>query len=162
MIGPSGDAAEDNLSNITIELEENELILEDFGDVKGDTWQTKKIVLSNGVCLMAKGAGGSMRGVRHRENRPDMVICDDILKDDAAESPTQRDKIYRWVKRVVIPLGKKIFLIFVNTIFHEDDLINRLLNEIEDGKHNDWIGLRFSCWMQDSPQLGPLWPGKLE
>ena len=157
IIGASASAAEENLENIKTELEDNEKLISDFGELKGKTWRTDKIVLTNETCIMARGAGASMRGVRHRQNRPDMVIMDDILKDDAAESKTQRDKMFRWCKRVVIPLGKKIFLLWINTIFHEDDLVCRLLAEIKAGQHPNWIGLRFSCWKKDNPADGPLW-----
>jgi len=159
LIGASATAAEENLENIITEIEENELILSDFGDLKGDTWKNDKIELSNGTCIMARGAGASMRGVRYREHRPDLVIMDDILKDEAAESKTLRDKLFRWCKRVVLPLGRNIFLVWINTIFHDDDLVVRLLKEIEDGNHPDWIGLRFSCWIKDIPDNGPTWAG---
>jgi len=158
IIGASSTAAEENLENVKTELEDNEHLIDDFGDLKGSTWKNDKIVLANGTCIMARGAGASMRGVRHRQHRPDMVVMDDILKDEAAESKTQRDKLFRWCKRVVIPLGKKIFLLWINTIFHEDDLVCRLLAEIKDGQHPNWIGLRFSCWKKDRPEEGPLWP----
>jgi len=159
LIGASATAAEENLENIKTELEENDLILADFGELKGETWKTEKIELTNGTCIMARGAGASMRGVRYRENRPDLVIMDDIMKDDSADSKVQRDKLFRWCKRVVLPLGRKIFLVWINTIFHDDDLVVRLLKEIKAGDHPDWIGLRFSCWVKDQPDNGPLWPG---
>ena len=155
LIGPSREAADENLLNIRTEIEENELILQDFGELKGPVWTNSKVELSNGTCIMAKGAGSSMRGVRFREHRPDLIVLDDILKDDAAESPTQRDKIDRWFRRVVIPLGRNAFFVFVNTIFHSDDIVCRLLKAIDNGSFSDWIGLQFSCYKPDG---SPLWP----
>ena len=155
LIGSSKEAADENLLNIRTEIEENDLILFDFGELKGQVWSNSKIELSNGTCIMAKGAGSSMRGVRFREHRPDLIVLDDILKDDAAESPTQRDKIDRWFRRVVIPLGRNAFFVFVNTIFHSDDIVCRLLKAIEKESFSDWIGLQFSCYKPDG---SPLWP----
>ena len=160
VIGASQEAAENQLESIRRELEENELIIDDFGLMQTDKmWSKKKLILANGCAITAKGAGSALRGARYRERRPDLVICDDILKDEAAASQTQRDKIYSWVKRVLFPLGRDLFLIFVNTIFHSDDLVCRLFSEIEDGSLRDFAGLRFSCLTPSGKSLWPAyWP----
>lgn len=160
IIGASQEAAENQLESIRRELEENELIIDDFGLMQTDKmWSKKKLILANGCAITAKGAGSALRGARYRERRPDLVICDDILKDEAAAGQTQRDKIYSWVKRVLFPLGRDLFLIFVNTIFHSDDLVCRLFAEIEDGSLRDFAGLRFSCLTPSGQSLWPAyWP----
>jgi predicted phage terminase large subunit-like protein len=78
-----------------------------------------------------------------------------VLKDDAVESPSQRDKISRWLKRVVFNLGKTAFIIWVNTIFHSDDPVSRLMDEVEAGTLKRWIAVRLSCLRPDGT---PLWP----
>ena len=155
LVGASADAARENLINIKIELEENEAILEDFGELKGGVWRDDRVELLNGSCIQAKGSGASMRGTRFRQWRPDLIVLDDVLKDDAVESPSQRDKISRWLKRVVFNLGKDAFLIWVNTIFHSDDPISRLMDEAEAGTLKRWIAVRLSCLR---PNGTPLWP----
>ncbi len=156
LIGAAGATASENLINIRTELEENEALMEDFGDMKGDgRWSDNRIELKNGTCLQAKGSGMSMRGTRYRQYRPDLIILDDILKDDAVDSPTQRSKIHRWLKRVVFNLGKTAFLVWVNTIFHNDDPISRLMEELRRGTLKRWIAVRLSCWKPDD---SPLWP----
>ena len=155
LIGASGDAARENLINIKIELEENDLLLEDFGELKGGVWRDDRVELVNGTCIQAKGSGASMRGTRFRQYRPDLIILDDVLKDDAVDSPSQRDKISRWLKRVVFNLGKTAFIIWVNTVFHSDDPISRLISEVEAGTLKRWIAVRLSCFRPDG---SPLWP----
>jgi len=156
LIGSTAETASENIVNIKSELEDNERLIEDFGDMKGrGKWTDTRLELENGTCVQSKGAGAAMRGIRFRQYRPDLVILDDIMKDDAAESANWRDKIYRWAKRVVFFLGKDAFILFVNTIFHSDDIVCRLLGEIEAGKLDDWVGFRFSCWKPDGT---PLWP----
>jgi predicted phage terminase large subunit-like protein len=142
------------LENIKAELEENERLIEDFGEQKGEKWKSDFIVLKNGSAIVSKGAGSSMRGIRYRQHRPDLVIADDIMKDELANSPTQREKLYRWFKRVVMALGKDAFIVVVNTIFHNDDLPSRLLKEIEEGSLPGWLGLRFSAILESGE---PLW-----
>lgn len=155
LIGASGDAAGENLGNIKTEIEENEKILADYGELKGDTWTNHRLELSNGTCIQSKGSGASMRGTRFRQYRPDLIVIDDVLKDDAVGSPTQRSKIHRWLKRVVFNLGKNAFIIWVNTIFHNDDPISRLCREVESGDLVNWIAVRLSCIREDGT---PLWP----
>jgi len=142
------------LRDIKYELVDNERILEDFGEQKGNVWSADFIELKNGSAIMASGAGASIRGARHRQHRPDLVICDDILKDESARSPVQRENIYDWFKRAVIPLGKDALIVVVNTIFHHDDLPSRLLKEIEQRTLRNWLGLRFSAIKEDGT---PLW-----
>ncbi|MBQ0167254.1 MAG: hypothetical protein KBT02_09125 [Treponema sp.] len=155
LIGASGDAAGENLQNIKTEIEENERLLEDYGELKGETWTNSKLELKNNTCIQAKGSGASMRGTRFRQWRPDLIVIDDVLKDDAINSPTQRNKIHRWLKRVVFNLGKSAFIIWVNTIFHNDDPISRLCRELEAGDLVNWICVRLSCIREDGT---PLWP----
>lgn len=155
LIGASDTAAKENLGNIKTELEENERILEDFGSMAGDVWKDNRLELVNGSCIQSKGAGMSMRGTRFRQYRPDMIVLDDVLKDDAADSAAQRNKIHRWLKRVVFNLGKTAFLIWVNTIFHGDDPISRLCSELAEGTLKRWIAVRLSCIKPDG---SPLWP----
>jgi predicted phage terminase large subunit-like protein len=149
--------AEDNLESIKDEIEQNELLAEDFGEMKGKIWKKDKITLSNGTAIVARGAGASTRGIKNGPNRPDVAICDDIMTDLAAESKRQRDKLYRWFKRVVLPLGKDIFPVLINTIFHEDDIVCRLLKEIVDGQLKGWVGFRFAARMPDSRSLWPAY-----
>lgn len=155
LIGASGDSAKENLGNIKTEIEENERILEDYGTLQGDAWTNARLELTNGTCIQAKGSGASMRGTRFRQFRPDLIVIDDVLKDDATNSPTQRNKIHRWLKRVVFNLGKKAFIIWVNTIFHNDDPISRLCRELEAGDLVNWIAVRLACIRADGT---PLWP----
>ncbi len=147
--------AEENLASIKEEIEQNELIFEDFGDMKGTVWKASKITLANGTAIVARGAGASTRGIKNGANRPDVAICDDIMTDLIAETKKQRDKRYRWFKRVVLPLGRDILPVLVNTVFHEDDIICRLFKELEEGQLRDWVGFRFAA---RTPSGESLWP----
>ena len=161
IIGCSGTAAMENLQNIKTELEENEKLLSDYGNLKGKIWQDTRLELTNNSCIQSKGSGGTMRGTRYGPYRPDLIILDDILKDAEANSPTQRNKIHRWLKRTVFNLGKTSFIIWVNTIFHNDDPISRLCNELSEGTLKRWIAVRLACIRPDGKSLWPEhWPLK--
>lgn len=147
--------AGENLESIKDEIGQNERLFEDFGEMKGKIWKADKITLANGTAICARGAGAGTRGIKNGPNRPDVAICDDIMTDEIAASKVQRDKRYRWFKRVVLPLGKDIFPILINTIFHEDDIVCRLLKELSEGQLKGWVGFRFAA---RTPGGESLWP----
>lgn len=151
----SKEMAESAVQNIKIEIETNDVIWEDFGECEGSVWKSDFISLENGSALKGFGEGSAVRGVRYKEHRPDLVICDDVLKDESARTKAQRDKIYNWFLRAVLPLGQNAFTIIVNTIFHYDDLPSRLLKRITEGELSDWAGFRFQAF---APNGESLWP----
>lgn len=157
LFGATDDSAKGFLENITWELESNELLLADFGDLKGDHWGSNKITLKNGVAITTKGKGASARGLRHHESRPDLIIIDDLLKDSEAESPDQCAKAYAWIKRVAFNLGKDSFIVMVNTHFNEHDPITLIQGEVLSGKLTGFLALRFSAQLEDGR---PIWESR--
>jgi predicted phage terminase large subunit-like protein len=150
------DMANEALASIRLELTDNEALIEDFGDLlDGGTSRADRLVLNTGCAIFAKGSGASVRGLKYRENRPDLIICDDIVKDAQAATLTQRDKIYNWFVKAVMPMGKNAFYVMVNTILHNDDLISRFFSRIGKGELEGWAGLRFGIL---TPAGTPLWP----
>lgn len=165
IIGSGKEDAGMQMSNIRAALEDNDRILNDFPlqhvQGNGKTWNKSFLELANGTAVVARGKGGSMRGIRNKEHRPDLIIVDDTFKDDEADSSAIREKVYRWFSRTVQPLGSNALIVVVNTITNEDDLPSRLLRDIREGRKPSWIGLRFSA---ECPALPgdthdrPLWP----
>ncbi len=160
IVGASSDDAQLQMENIRLAIEENDRIIDDFGLLQGTTWNKKLLFLSNGTAVTARGKGGSLRGLRKKQYRPDLVIVDDTFKDNEAESSVIRDKVSRWFNRTIQPLGTEALIIVVNTITNEDDLPSRLLDDIKEGRKKTWIGLRFSAEIpgKDGKPGTPLWP----
>ncbi len=147
--------ANEAIQAIKDEIESNEKLFEDFGAMEGKIWKTNFLSLKNGTAIKAFGAGTAVRGAKYHQHRPDLIICDDVLKDESTKTFAQRQKIYNWFVRAVLPLGKDIFIIVINTIFHSDDLPSRLFKRIMAGELNGWIGLRFQAF---TPAGNSLWP----
>lgn len=120
------------LDMIKAELTENEAIVEDFGNLKGDRFNNNEIWLKGNnidACIMIRGIDGSLRGVHYKHHRPQLVLLDDLLKEDAINSETKRQQVKETFKNVVIPIGTKdTNILVVGTILHEDDLMSDLLN----------------------------------
>ena len=67
---------------IKLELEQNEVIREIYGDQVGpDKWTDLLFVLKNGVAFQALGAGQSIRGTNYRNRRPNYLIVDDLYDE---------------------------------------------------------------------------------
>lgn len=155
--GASADSAKEMMDAIKDDLEDNELILNDYGEQRGNTWTKRKIKLANGSSIVAVGRGQRLRGIKNKYQRPTHIICDDLLDDKEVESPTLRRQAERWFKRVIMNLGKGALTIIANTIMHPDDLPSRLLKQIEEGTLPNWLGLRFSAI---TPSGHPLFPSR--
>ena len=70
------------IANLRYELEGNECVLRDYGDVskgisKQEEWTKRNLLLASGVRIVAISRGQRIRGLRHRQFRPDLVVIDD-------------------------------------------------------------------------------------
>lgn len=127
------------ISNLIHELEKNPMIQRDFGDLKGkdEEWTATNIVLKNMVRISARSKGQQIRGLRHMEHRPDLVILDDIENSEDVRSKEQRDKTEQWVLSDVFPsldtnVGR---IVVIGSLLHSDSTIARLRNKIIEEKN---------------------------
>ena len=151
LISDSSSQAEDDLKQIKTVLEENEYILEDFGRLKGQsTWKTDAILTKNDVLIVAKGSGKKIRGIKHKQYRPDLIILDDVENDENVRSPEQRKNLMNWFNKVVMLAGsKKTDVVVIGTILHYDSLLNNLLQK------PGYRCRKYKAVIQDSDS--PLW-----
>jgi hypothetical protein len=129
LVGDTSVQSEKNLESVKDELENNEKIKEDYpwAAGKGGKWDSNAIVTRTGVRIEAVGTGSKVRGRTSKQDRPTLIICDDLQNDESVASPTQRDKDYEWVNRVLVPAGdKRTNIIVVGTALHRDDIQQRL------------------------------------
>jgi hypothetical protein len=103
IIGSSLDRACERLAAIRHEVEQNEMLAEVFGDLRGPTWGDTELVLSNGVRLLALGKGQALRGVKYLEARPDGFFIDDIETRSDVRTPEARKATLDWVLTDLIP-----------------------------------------------------------
>ena len=151
--------AKQHMINLKRELETNQLLKNDLGPFQeeNDEWGSSSLVFSNSNArITAASTEQSIRGLRHNQHRPDLIICDDV--EDIASTKTRegRNKTYEWLTAEVIPTGdKNTRFIIVGNLLHEDSLIMRIREDMDKGK----IKGVFKAYplMEDSEIL---WPGK--
>ncbi|TAK51458.1 MAG: hypothetical protein EPO24_15840 [Bacteroidetes bacterium] len=84
VIAYSKDHAETKVIPIKLEIENNERLKNDFGDLKGTIkWELNEFITSNGRKVQGFGMDMALRGQENFGHRPDWILLNDI------EDPTQ-------------------------------------------------------------------------
>ncbi|SFH21478.1 phage uncharacterized protein (putative large terminase), C-terminal domain-containing protein [Desulfotomaculum arcticum] len=129
IISDSSEQAEGFLESIREELEENEAIREDFGDLVGKVWRNNVLLTSADIKVEAIGSGKKIRGRKHRNWRPDLIVLDDIENDENVNTPEQRKKLNNWYFKAVSKAGDSYTdFIYIGTLLHYDSLLAKILN----------------------------------
>jgi predicted phage terminase large subunit-like protein len=129
IVSATEDTAIPFLQMIKDELTSNDVIREDFGYLKGEKWAANEIWLKNDTCLMVRGIDGSIRGIRYKSHRVELILCDDMLKDKVVESETAREKLSNTYKEALLSSGdENTRILVVGTVLHPDDLMSELLS----------------------------------
>lgn len=120
LISETEDQALDDVRTIKDEFESNEMIKMLYFNGKsaaGEIWATGTIVLSNGVCIKAKGMNSRMRGLKYKFQRPDHIMLDDFESEDNSSTEEGRADVRVKISAVIIPLGDVITrYCFFNTL----------------------------------------------
>lgn len=120
-----------NLANIKVELESNEHgLIENYPHAcgKGSVWQDNYIKMRNGVVIQAAGTGTKIRGRRIRQDRPTLIIADDIENDDHITSQAERNRVKTWFNRTVMNMGDaNTNVLAAGTALHREALLMELM-----------------------------------
>lgn len=129
LVSDTNEQAKQFIMAIKQEIEDNELICQDFGDLTGrSTWSQDKIVTRNDIHVLGRGAGQKLRGTKHRNNRPDLIIIDDLENDENVETDSQRKKLRTWFLKALLPAGQATTdYIYIGTILHYESLLQEVL-----------------------------------
>lgn len=133
IISDSSEQAEGFLSDIRLELEDNGIIKEDFGELKGNkAWKSSVLLTSSNIKIEAIGSGKKVRGRKHRNWRPDLIVLDDIENDENVYTKDQRMKLSNWYFKAVSKAGDTYTdIVYIGTILHYDSLLSNVLNNPE-------------------------------
>lgn len=127
ILSDSSEQSEGFLGDIKTEYEDNEIIKEDFGNLQGKIWKASVILLSNSVKIEAIGSGKKIRGRRHKQWRPDLIILDDIENDENINTLEQRRKLENWFNKAVSKAGDTYTdIVYIGTLLHYDSLLAKV------------------------------------
>lgn len=127
ILSDSSEQAEGFLADAKTEIEDNGVIREDFGPLEGAAWKSNVILLANGTKIEAIGSGKKIRGRRHKQWRPDLIICDDLENDENVNTPEQRRKLADWYNKAVSKAGDTYTdIVYIGTLLHYDSLLAKV------------------------------------
>jgi len=100
-----------------------------FGQSKG--WRRNRLRCASGFTIDALGLDTAARGVKLEEQRPDLIIFDDI--DSENDSPVVTEKKIRTITRKLIPAGSSdVAILAVQNLVHRDSIFARLVDKRAD------------------------------
>jgi predicted phage terminase large subunit-like protein len=157
LLSDTQDLASDLSGYIYLELCYNERLKRDFGKLVRDNWAVEDYVTLNDVRLLARGRGQRIRGLKHKQHRPDLVIMDDLENDTSARNPQRCKDLLRWINGSAysgIDVHGNLFI--VGTILSQKSaLATMVLSKEEPYIH--WDRKIYRALTEDGQSL---WPAK--
>ncbi len=158
IISDTEDLAADFNVFIQLELQENERILADFGNLRGYKWETKDFTTRNGIRVKARGRGQRVRGIRNRQYRPDRVIIDDFENDKNVKNPKLIKEAIDWILTAVLgSLAEGYSLMMIGTVLAKKSVLTWFLNAKDENDEPLYISRVYRAIKDDGT---PLWPAK--
>ena len=174
------DQAAAQLEDVKDELEANEKIRADFGNLKPDRgvwraaeliqrpdgrvmWREGRIITANQIRVDAVGRGGKMRGRRYGQKRPTHIILDDLDNDENVVTKEQRDKSWNWVISAVEPARDPLVgrVVVIGTNIHFDCVVARAVRKTDDEGHRLFTSIKFAAMKRDADgNLVSNWPSR--
>ncbi len=152
--------AKQHMMNMRRELEGNQILKNDLGPFQeeSDEWGSSSLVFSKlNARITVASTEQSIRGLRHNQYRPDLIIGDDVEDIASTKTRESRQKTYQWLTGEVIPAGdRNTRLIIVGNLLHEDSLLMRLKQDVEEERTD---GL-FKAYPLFDEKGAIAWPGK--
>ena len=145
------------LSHIKDEISGNPDLMNDFPDVcelPNRRWRNDEIITKNEIDVLITSVSAKIRGVRHKSDRPGLIILDDVENHESVRTAEGREKLLEWFTKVILNLGnEKTNFIIAGTILHFDSLLSKLI-----------IGEEFAGWdmriyksIERFPDRNDLW-----
>ncbi len=128
------DQAKIIMRNIKSEAEDEGFLKKDLGPFKevSDEWGAESIIFKNeDARIMVLSIEKSLKGIKHRQHRPDLIILDDVEDNESTKTRAGRDKTFEKYVREIVPLGdKNTKILHVGNMLHNNSLMMRLSENI--------------------------------
>lgn len=127
--------ADDSVGNIATRLESEKIaryypahsqkLLSKFGHSRG--WKVNRLRTAGGLTVDAFGLDKASRGAKLDDQRPDLIVFDDV--DDGEDSPAETARKRRLITRALLPAGSEnCAVIWVQNLIIADGLMTQLVD----------------------------------
>ncbi len=157
IISDTGDLASDLTGYIYLELCFNERLKHDFGKLVRDNWAVEDFTTLNDIRLLARGRGQRIRGMKHKQHRPDLIVMDDLENDSSARNSNRCKTLLRWIKSTAynaIDVNGNLFII--GTLLSR----NSALHTVCFSKDEPWPNWERRVYRAITHSGESLWPDK--
>ena len=170
-INKSHDAASLQTENLRRELVTNRYIKAFFGDIKSkdadkagfDEVFSKKAWVAYDTLVWPRGAGQQVRGVLFKNDRPGLIIVDDLEDPEKIQNDEIRKGWHEWLYADVIkavprigPKAQTWKIVYIDTLKHEDSVLQKLLDSSE------WKSVRLEACDDDFNPTAPDFMSKAD
>jgi hypothetical protein len=160
IVGKTQEQVKHFMGDIHAQMQENELLQRDLGPFEFLEEEPRRFSMEfteRGAKILGVTCEQSIRGLKYRTRRPDLIICDDIEDLDSVRTKEGREKTYRWLREEVIPAGDiGTRMVFVGNLVHGACLLKRIQREIAVGTLD---GIYREYPIRDE-EGKCIWPGK--
>ena len=119
-----------HFENIKAELEENELLKQDLGPFRASSseWGDYSIELPlYGAKIMCIRSLQNIRGLKYKNQRPDLIICDDMEDIVSVRDKQNREILFQWFIGEVMSIGdEKTNIVVLGNLLSDDSFMVRL------------------------------------
>lgn len=163
-INKSHDAASLQTENLRRELVTNRAIKSFFGSFKTQAVEnkdfdevfSKKAWVAYDTLVWPRGAGQQVRGVLFKNDRPGLIVIDDLEDPEKIKNDDIRKGWYEWLYADVIkalprigPMARNCKIVYIDTLKHEDSVLQKLLDSPE------WDSVRLEACDDDFKSTAP-------
>jgi len=163
-INKSFDAAGLQTENLRREMVTNREIKAFFGsfkqrDVKNEEFDevfSKKAWVAYDTLIWPRGAGQQVRGVLFKNDRPGLIVIDDLEDAEKIGNADIRAAWYQWLYADVIKAvprigegARKWKIVYIDTLKHEDSVLQKLVDS------PDWKSVRLEACNDDFKSTAP-------
>ncbi|MFA7193781.1 MAG: hypothetical protein WC087_02605 [Candidatus Paceibacterota bacterium] len=152
--------SQSHFDNIKQELEENELLKSDLGPFQAtkEDWGAYTIEIPKyGAKIMCIGANQNIRGLKYRDHRPDLIICDDIEDVTSFTDQAKVDLLYEWFMGELLSIGDETTnIVVLGNLLDPRSILIRLYKAI---KHDEMSGI-FKAYPLLDDRNRILWSAK--
>lgn len=140
--------SETHLASFKHELDSNQLLRQDFPDLcaaakrpsGANMADTKSMFIAkSGFVFAARGIDASSLGLKVGEQRPDLILADDVEPDESSYSAYQAAKRLTTLQDAVLPLNIYARVLLVGTVTMPGSIVHQLSKHAQGIETADWI-----------------------